>query len=68
MIDGFDDINIDVELIDHRDDQVIQLANGCICCTLAEQLICTGRTGQRFEALVAGLNGLERDKRVRGSI
>lgn len=42
VINDFGDINIDAELIDYRDDRMIQLTNGCICCTLggtlAEQL------------------------------
>ncbi len=42
VINDFGDINIDAELVDYRDDRMIQLTNGCICCTLggtlAEQL------------------------------
>lgn len=42
IVNDFGDINIDVALIDYRDDSIIQLSNGCICCTLggtlAEQL------------------------------
>src|SRR5690554_5429467 len=42
IVNDFGDINIDAALIDYRDDSVIQLSNGCICCTLggtlAEQL------------------------------
>lgn len=42
VVNDFGDINIDAELIDYRDDNVMQLSNGCICCTLggtlAEQL------------------------------
>ena len=42
IVNDFGDINIDAALIDYRDDNIIQLSNGCICCTLggtlAEQL------------------------------
>lgn len=42
LVNDFGDINIDSALIDYRDDRVIGLTNGCICCTLggtlAEQL------------------------------
>lgn len=42
VVNDFGDINIDAELIDYRDDRILQLSNGCICCTLggtlAEQL------------------------------
>lgn len=42
IVNDFGDINIDAELIDYQDDNIIQLSNGCICCTLggtlAEQL------------------------------
>ncbi len=42
IVNDFGDINIDAALIDYRDDSIIQLSNGCICCTLggtlAEQL------------------------------
>ncbi|MFD2191950.1 CobW family GTP-binding protein [Pistricoccus aurantiacus] len=42
IVNDFGDINIDAALIDYQDDNVMQLSNGCICCTLggtlAEQL------------------------------
>ncbi|MFG6175612.1 CobW family GTP-binding protein [Halomonas sp. THAF12] len=38
VINDFGDINIDAELIDYRDEQMIQLTNGCICCTLGGTL------------------------------
>lgn len=42
IVNDFGDINIDAALIDYRDDSIMQLSNGCICCTLggtlAEQL------------------------------
>lgn len=42
IVNDFGDINIDAALIDYRDDNIMELSNGCICCTLggtlAEQL------------------------------
>ena len=42
LVNDFGDINIDAELIDYRDESILRLSNGCICCTLggslAEQL------------------------------
>lgn len=42
LVNDFGDINIDAELIEYRDEQVLRLSKGCICCTLggslAEQL------------------------------
>lgn len=42
IVNDFGNINIDAALINYRDDSIMQLSNGCICCTLggtlAEQL------------------------------
>ena len=38
VVNDFGDINIDASLITHRDAQTINLANGCICCTLGHDL------------------------------
>ncbi len=42
LVNDFGELNIDAELIDYRDEQILRLSNGCICCTLggslAEQL------------------------------
>lgn len=35
LVNDFGSINIDAELITHQDGATIQLANGCICCSLA---------------------------------
>lgn len=35
LINDFGRINLDVELIESQDDSAINLANGCICCSLA---------------------------------
>ena len=36
LINDFGDINIDARLIASADDQQINLANGCVCCTLTD--------------------------------
>ena len=35
LVNDFGSINIDVDLIESQDDEVINLANGCICCSMA---------------------------------
>ncbi len=35
IVNDFGDINIDAELIENQDGDTINLANGCICCSLA---------------------------------
>lgn len=39
LVNDFGSINIDAELIENRSEDTINLANGCICCTLAEGFI-----------------------------
>jgi len=39
LVNDFGSINIDVELITEMDDEVIGLANGCICCSIRTDLI-----------------------------
>jgi len=36
LINDFGDINIDAQLIESRSDKQINLANGCVCCTLTD--------------------------------
>jgi G3E family GTPase len=37
LVNDFGNINIDTELIEKQDEEVIELSNGCICCTLAAE-------------------------------
>jgi len=39
LVNDFSDVSIDAKLVRHADDRVITLANGCICCTLREDLV-----------------------------
>lgn len=39
LVNDFGDINIDAELIQAVEDDVVQLSNGCICCSICEDLV-----------------------------
>jgi len=41
IVNDFGSINIDAELIENQDGETINLANGCICCSLADGLATT---------------------------
>ena len=38
LVNDFGAINIDAELIDHRDNGLISLSNGCACCSVADDV------------------------------
>ena len=42
LVNDFGSINIDAELVVGVESDVISLANGCICCTIREDLAATG--------------------------
>lgn len=68
VINDFGDINIDAELIDYRDDRMIQLTNGCLCCTLggtlAEQLAQAMRLKQAPQAVFIETSGVADPTRI----
>ncbi|MDT0592389.1 GTP-binding protein [Halomonas sp. PAR8] len=68
VINDFGDINIDAELIDYRDDRMIQLSNGCLCCTLggtlAEQLAEAMRLKQAPRAVFIETSGVADPARI----
>jgi G3E family GTPase len=41
IVNDFGSINIDAELIESQDSDTINLANGCVCCTLGSSLVLT---------------------------
>lgn len=41
IVNDFGSINIDAELIESQDGDAINLANGCVCCTLGSSLVLT---------------------------
>lgn len=36
LVNDFGDINVDFDLIESRDDNTIELSNGCICCSMVD--------------------------------
>ncbi len=38
LVNYFGAINIDASLIENRDDQMISLTNGCVCCSISDDL------------------------------
>lgn len=68
VINDFGDINIDAELIEHRDDRMIQLTNGCLCCTLggtlAEQLAQAMRLKEAPRAVFIETSGVADPSRI----
>ncbi|TCK16409.1 CobW family GTP-binding protein [Marinobacterium mangrovicola] len=68
MVNDFGDINIDSELIDYQNDRIINLTNGCVCCTLggslAEQLAEALRFTPRPSAIVIEASGVANPARI----
>ncbi|WNK19765.1 GTP-binding protein [Halomonas piscis] len=68
IVNDFGDINIDAALIEYRDDNVMQLSNGCICCTLggtlAEQLAEALRIRTEPGAIIIEASGVANPARI----
>ncbi len=68
VVNDFGDINIDAELIDYRNDRIMQLSNGCVCCTLggtlAEQLAAALRLHLAPEAIIIEASGVANPARI----
>ena len=64
LVNDFGEINIDASLIEYRDEGVIQLQNGCICCTLggtlAETMTRLLRREPRPAAILVEASGISR--------
>lgn len=39
IVNDFSEINVDAKLVSHTTDRLISLSNGCICCTLRDDLL-----------------------------
>ncbi|PMR72453.1 CobW family GTP-binding protein [Billgrantia endophytica] len=68
IVNDFGDINIDVELIEYHNDRMLQLSNGCICCTLggtlAERLAKAMRLHSRPRAIFIETSGIADPARI----
>ncbi|WP_432262223.1 CobW family GTP-binding protein [Cupriavidus sp. TMH.W2] len=68
LVNDFGEINIDAALIRARSDDVIQLENGCICCSiggrLAEALVAIAAREQRPDLLVIEASGVSDPQRI----
>lgn len=52
LVNDFGDINIDAELVENQDGETINLANGCICCNLADGFVAAINTILRQESRI----------------
>lgn len=68
LVNDFGQINIDASLITYRDESVVRLNNGCVCCTLgasmAEKLAEIGRLEPAPSSLYIELSGVANAGRV----
>ncbi|NSX16433.1 GTP-binding protein [Cupriavidus taiwanensis] len=68
LVNDFGAINIDAALVRARSDDVIQLENGCICCSiggrLAEALVAIAARPQRPDLLVIEASGVSDPQRI----
>ncbi|WP_029044552.1 GTP-binding protein [Cupriavidus sp. amp6] len=68
LVNDFGEINIDAALIRARSDDVIQLENGCVCCSiggrLAEALVAIADRDARPDLLVIEASGVSDPQRI----
>jgi G3E family GTPase len=62
IVNEFGKINIDSQLIHATDEAIVELSNGCICCTVRQDLIgAVGRileSGRKFDRFIIETTGL----------
>ena len=62
LVNDFGDINIDAELIASHDGETIQLASGCICCSLADGFMMAlnqvSKRGNQIDHVVVEASGV----------
>lgn len=63
IVNEFGEVGIDNELIVHSDEEIIEMNNGCICCTVRSDLIDTferllGEDGHSFDRIIIETTGL----------
>lgn len=68
LVNDFGDVNIDAELIKRQDGDTIELANGCICCSLVDGLAAAMNTiselAEQPERLVIEASGVADPKTI----
>ncbi|WP_427307038.1 CobW family GTP-binding protein [Cupriavidus sp. H39] len=68
LVNDFGAVNIDAALVRARSDDVIELENGCICCSiggrLAEALVAIAARAQRPDLLVIEASGVSDPRRI----
>lgn len=68
LVNDFGDINVDAGLIESHDGQTLSLANGCICCSLAngfiEAMIELMHNADRFDHVVVEASGVSEPDRI----
>lgn len=68
LVNDFGDINIDAALIRERTDDVINLENGCICCSIGGRLVDTllkiGARPERPELLIIEASGVSDPQKI----
>lgn len=68
LVNDFGDVNIDVSLIESHDGTTMSLANGCICCSLANGFIKTMidlmRQPEKFDHIVVEASGVSEPAKI----
>ncbi|MEX0347285.1 MAG: GTP-binding protein [Rhizobiaceae bacterium] len=68
LVNDFGDVNIDVSLIESHDGTTMSLANGCICCSLANGFIKTMidlmRQPENFDHIVVEASGVSEPAKI----
>lgn len=68
LVNDFGSINVDAQLIEFRDDRIIKLSNGCICCTLggtlADQLAEVVRLPDPVAAIYIEASGISDPQKI----
>lgn len=68
LVNDFGTINVDAELIEYQGDRLLQLSNGCLCCSLSDelgtQLSRISRWPTPPTALIIETSGVARPRRI----
>ncbi|SVE58058.1 uncharacterized protein METZ01_LOCUS510912, partial [marine metagenome] len=68
LVNDFGELNIDEHLIAQHDGETIALANGCMCCSMADGFISTLATvmdrADQFDQMVVEASGVSNPRRI----